>query len=126
MRSWHRGVVAALVLAAFWGSTWVTCAEGAIASRTEQMACCKTGHDQCPMKDSAVECCQQSGPQAQPQAMVAKAAPIHALVRTVLAWVTVASLSFVLEVQPRVSHDPSPPDSRVGTPAYILFSTLLI
>ena len=126
MRSWQRGILAALVLVAFCGSAWATCAEGAIASETEQMACCMAGHDHCPMKDSASDCCKQSGPQFQSQATIAKAAPTHAPVRTVLAWVTVQALSFVAQIQPRVSFDSSPPDSRVSPPAYILFSTLLI
>jgi hypothetical protein len=126
MRSWHRGVLSALVLVAFCASTWATCAEGAMASQTEQMACCKAGHDQCPMKGSASDCCQQSGPRFQSQATVVKAAPTHAPVRTVLTWVTIPALSSVAQIQPRVSFDSSPPDSRVRPPAYILFSTLLI
>ena len=73
MRSWQRGILAAIVLVAFCGSAWATCAEGAIASQTEQMACCKAGHDHCPMKDSASDCCKQSGPQYQSQATITKA-----------------------------------------------------
>jgi hypothetical protein len=126
MRSWRRGVLAALVLAAFCGSTWATCAEGAIASQTEQMACCKAGHDHCPMKDSAADCCKQSGPQVQSQATIVKAAPTPAPVRTALTWVTIAAPSSAAQIQPGVSFDSSPPDSRVRPPAYILFSTLLI
>lgn len=126
MRSWHRGVFAALVLVAFCASTWATCAEGAMASQAEQMACCKAGHDHCPMKDSASDCCKQSGPQLQAQATIVKAAPTQAPVRTVLAWATLPTLSVVAQTQPRVSFDSSPPDSRVRPPAYILFSVLLI
>ena len=125
MRSWQRGVFAALVLVAFCASTWATCAEGAMASQTEQMACCQAGHDHCPMKDSAANCCQQSGPQFQSQATIAKAATPHAPVLTVLAWATLPALSTVPRIQ-RASFDPSPPDSRVRPPAYVLFSTLLI
>jgi hypothetical protein len=126
MRSWQRGILAALVLVGFCGSAWATCAEGAIASQTEQMACCKAGHDHCPMKDSASDCCKQSGPQYQSQATITKAAPSQAPVRTVLVWATVPSLSFAAQLQPRVSFDSPPPDSRVRPPAYVLFSTFLI
>jgi hypothetical protein len=126
MRVWHRGVLSALVLVAFCASTWATCAEGAMTSQTEQMACCKAGHDQCPMKDSAAGCCQQSGPRFQSQATIATAAPTHAPVRTMLTWVAIPALSSVAQIQPRVSFDSSPPDSRVRPPAFILFSTLLI
>src|ERR1700681_2409897 len=95
MRSWQRSVLAALVLVAFCGSAWATCAEGTIASQAEQMACCKAGHDDCPMKDSASDCCKRSGPQFQSQATIVKTAPTHALARTMLAWVNVPALSCV-------------------------------
>jgi hypothetical protein len=126
MRSWHQGVLAALVVVAFCGSAWATCAEGAIASQTEQMACCKAGHDHCPMKDSASDCCKQSGPQFQSQATIVKAAPTHTPVRTVLAWATLPALSVATQIQSRVLFNSSPPDFRVRPPTYILFSILLI
>ena len=125
MRSWQRGLLAVLVLVVFGASTWATCAEGAMASPTDQMACCKAGHDDCPMKDNAANCCQQSGPQFQPQATIAKAATPHAPVLTALTWATLPTLSTVPQIQ-RASFNPSPPDSRVRPPAYVLFSTLLI
>jgi hypothetical protein len=126
MCSWQRGVLAALMLVAFCTSAWATCAEGATASRTEQMACCKAGDDHCPMKDSVSDCCQQSGPQFQSQATIVKAASTHAPVRIVLAWLSAPALSCVPQNHRRVSFDKSPPASRVVAPAYILFSTLLI
>jgi hypothetical protein len=126
MRSWHRGVFAALVLVAFCASTWATCAEGAMASQTDQMACCKAGHDDCPMKGSASDCCQQSGPQLQAQATVEKGPLSHAPVQIMLAWVTVPALSSVSQTRPHVVFDTSPPDSYSRPPAYLLFSTLLI
>jgi len=63
MRSWQRGVLAALVLVAFCESPWETCAEGAIACQTEQMACGRAGHDHCQMKVSVSDCCEQSDPE---------------------------------------------------------------
>jgi hypothetical protein len=126
MRLWQRGILAALVLVAFCGSAWATCAEGAIASQAEQMACCKAGHDHCPMKDSASDCCKQSGPQVQSQATIVKVTSTLVPVPTLLASVTFPSLSFAAQIQPRVSFDSSPPDARVRPPAYVLFSTFLI
>jgi hypothetical protein len=126
MRSWHRGVLAALVLVAFCGSAWATCAEGAIASKTEQMSCCMAGHEHCPMKDSASDCCQKSGPQVEHQATLVKATATPAPVRIVLTWVTVSAFALTLPAQPHVSLDSSPPTSQVSPPVYILFSTLLI
>jgi hypothetical protein len=114
-----------LVLVAFGASTWATCAEGALAAPTEQMACCQAGHDQCPMKGSAANCCQQSGPQFQSPATIAKAATPHTPVFTMLAWATFPVLSTVRQNQ-RASVDPTPRESQVRPPAYILFSTLLI
>lgn len=121
-----RSLASLLVVVGILTSTWATCVEGAAATVMQQMACCKAGHDHCPMKASAADCCQQSGPQIQSQATVVKAASIHAPVRTVLAWLAVPALSSVPPIQPRVSFESSPPDSRVRPPAYILFSILLI
>jgi hypothetical protein len=126
MRSRHRGVLAAVVLAAFCGSTWATCAEGALASQTEQMACCKAGHDHCPMTDSASDCCQKSGPQVQSQATVVKAAPLSTPVRGLLAWVTLPVFASIAQPQLRVSYDASPSGVSLSPPAYIAFSALLI
>jgi hypothetical protein len=126
MRSWHRGVLAALVLAAFCGSTWATCVEDATSSEMQQMACCKAGQDQCPMKDSASACCNQSGPQIQSQGTVVRAASFSASILVPLAWVTVPSVASAAHTQRRVSYDSSPPGLLVAPPAYIAFSALLI
>jgi hypothetical protein len=126
MRSWHRGVLAALVLVAFSGSAWATCAEGATATVTQQMACCKAGRDQCPMKDSAAGCCQQSGPQVESQGTIVKTTSVSAPISVPMLWLTVQALSLTAPTRPRVSYHASPPDLLDAPPAYIAFSGLLI
>ena len=96
LRPVFRGFLAALVLVAFSGSAWATCVEGSVASETQQMACRKAGHDHCPMKSGASECCKISGPQFQSQATtVAKpfsaAAPVLIVSLTVSPFESVAS-----------------------------------
>ena len=126
MRWWYRGVLAALVLVTFCASTWATCAEGATAPQTDQMACCQNPHHDCSPGGGAADCCQTSGPQFQSQATIVKAAPTKAPVLAILSWVTVPTLGLGPDVHPRFSYDASPPEFSVRPPAYILFSTLLI
>ena len=129
MVRWSRSLASMLVLVAFCGSTWATCAEGATATKTQQMACCKAGHDNCPMHDSAADCCKQnpSSPQAQ-WSVVTKADSLNAPDRVFLMFVTVPNplSDAALLVQPVRAAAPSPPLRPVGPPVYIAFSTLLI
>jgi hypothetical protein len=107
-------------------SAWATCVEGATLP-TEQMVCCQAGHEHCPMKDSASDCCRKSPSHVESQATIIKAAsvsvPMPLSVPTV--WVTLAIAS-VAQSQHRVSYDASPPGLRLSPPAYIAFSALLI
>ena|SRR5258706_16175274 len=122
----YRSLVVAIVAITLTGSLWATCLEGATSSEMQQMACCKAGHDHCPMEGSASDCCQKSGPQVQSQAAIVKAATPYTPVLAVAAWAALPALAIVPQTQRGVSFGPSPPDSRVRPPAYILFSTLLI
>jgi hypothetical protein len=121
-----RSIVVALVLGAFCGSSWAVCVEGAEAPATQQMACCKAGHDRCPMKDSASNCCLKSGARLQLQATIVKASPMETPVRIPLARMVAPVFSTAYQVYSRASSDSSPPSSQLRPPAYILFSILLI
>jgi hypothetical protein len=126
MVRWGRAFVPLLVVVGILTSTWATCVEGATATVTQQMACCKAGHDHCPMKDGAADCCKQSGPHSQPQATIVKAASLSASMPVAVAS---ATLSVVLPaaLTPRhVSYESSPPGLLLAPPAYIAFSGLLI
>jgi hypothetical protein len=110
-------------------STSANCVEGATATPTQQMACCKAGHDHCPMKDSAADCCKNSSSSPQPQwNVVAKADSLNAPDRVFLMCVSLASPLFDAAVLVRSvrATAASPPLSPVGPPVYIAFSTLLI
>jgi hypothetical protein len=124
-----RALASLLVVVAMMTSTLAACAEGASASATEQMACCKAGHDHCPMKDSAADCCKKNSSSPQPQwNVVAKADSLNAPDRVVLMFVSPANplSDAALLVQPVRAAALSPPLRPVGPPVYIAFSTLLI
>ena len=106
-------------------SAWATCVEGA-TTPTEQMVCCKAGHDHCPMKDSASDCCKKAPSHVESQATIIKAASVSAPVAIPMIWVTLAIAAQDQIVHDRVSYDASPPGLLVSPPAYIAFSALLI
>jgi hypothetical protein len=122
-----RALASVLVVAGVLSSAWATCVEGATAP--EQTACCKAGHEHCPMHDSAADCCKTNASSPQPQwTVVAKADSLNAPDRVFLMFVTAPNplSDAALLVQPVRTADPSPPQRPVGPPVYIAFSTLLI
>jgi hypothetical protein len=126
MVRWSRALASLLVVVAVLTSTWATCVEGATATVTQQMACCKAGHDDCPMKDSASDCCKQSGPQVESQGTIVKASSVSAPISVPVQWLTVQALSLAAPNRLRVSYHASPPDLLDAPPPYIAFSGLLI
>ena len=126
MVRWSRMCASLLVVVGVLTSSWATCVEGATSTPMQQMACCQAGHHHCPMKDSAADCCQQSGPQVESQGTIVKAASISAPVPVPIVWVTIAAMASAAQSQTRVSYDASPPGLLLPPPAYIAFSALLI
>jgi hypothetical protein len=126
MVRWRSTLASLLVVFGVLTSMWATCVEGVTASATEQMACCKAGHDQCPMKDSASDCCTTSGPQIQSQGTVVKAASFTAPVPVLLVCATLAAVVSGAQIPRRVWYDSSPPGLLSAPPAYLTFSALLI
>jgi hypothetical protein len=126
MIRWCRALASLLVVAAFSATTWATCVEGATLTAAQQMACCKAGHDHCPMKDSAGDCCKQSGSPVESQGPIVKAVSVNAPMSVPTLWATVPALLSMGETQARVRYDSSPPDLLDAPPAYITFSGLLI
>jgi hypothetical protein len=126
MVRWSRALASLLVVVAVMTSTLAACVEDASASATEQMACCKAGHDHCPMKDSASDCCKQSGPQVESQGTIVKASSVSAPISVPVQWLTAQALSVTAPTRPRVSYHASPPDLLDAPPPYIAFSGLLI
>src|SRR5205823_330717 len=107
-------------------SMWATCVEGATSAPVQQMACCKAGHHHCPMKDSASDCCKQSGTQAESQGTIVKAASVSAPMSVPVVWATLPAAPPPACIQHHVSHDSSPPGLLYAPPPYIAFSGLLI
>lgn len=87
------------------------------------MACCKAGHDHCPMKGSVSECCKISGPQLQSQA-TAVVKPYSATAPQLIASVSVSAFESVAFSRSRVFV--GAPNAALSPPAYITFSALLI
>ena len=126
MVRWGRAFASLLAVFGVLTSMGAACAEGATAPATQQMACCKAGHHQCPMKDSASNCCKKSGPQFESQGTVVKAASFSASVPVPLVWMTLPALAWADRTPRRVSYDSSPPGLLFALPPYIAFSALLI
>jgi hypothetical protein len=122
----RRVLPSLLVVFGLLTSMWATCVEGATAPVTQQMACCKAGHHQCPMKDSASDCCQKSGSQIESQGTVVKAASFSASIPVPLVWVALSAAALAAQTPRRVTYDSSPPGLLSAPPAYIAFSALLI
>ena len=126
MVRFSRALASLLVVVAVMTSTLAACVEGASANATEQMACCKAGHDHCPMKDSAADCCKKSGSQSQSQATIVKAASLSASMPVTMTWATLAVVRSAAQTHRHVSYDSSPPGLLLAPPAYFAFSGLLI
>ncbi len=125
MLRWRR-VFVSLMVTGLLASSWATCVAGATANTTEQMACCKAGHDQCPMKDSASDCCKQSAVRVESEGTIVKAASLSAPAPVPTMWMTLATIASAAQSQTRVSYEASPPGLLLAPPAYIAFSALLI
>jgi hypothetical protein len=126
MVRWSRALASLLLAFGLLASAWTNCVEGATSTATEQMACCKGGHDDCPMKDSASECCRKSGPRIEWSGTIAKAGSFSSSSGVPVLWGASPALSFAPPTQTRVSLASSPPELLHAPPAYIAFSGLLI
>jgi hypothetical protein len=126
MVHWRRAFASLLVVVSVMTSTLAACAEDASASATEQMACCKTGHAHCPMRDSAADCCKQSQPHSQSQATIVIAASLSASMPVAVVWATLSVVLSAAQTPRHVSYDSSPPGLLIAPPAYFTFSGLLI
>lgn len=120
-----RAFASLLVALGVLTSAWATCAEGAVATPTEQMACCKAGHHDCPMTGSASDCCKESGSQVESQGTIVKAQSLDVPVPVPMVWATL-TIASAAQSRNRLSYDASPPGLLIPPPAYIAFSTLLI
>src|ERR1700704_3949045 len=117
MLRWGRAVASLLVVVGVLTSAWATCAQGATATATQQMACCKAGHHHCPMKDSASDCCKKSGPQIESRGTIVRAPSLSAPVPTVLTWVNLPTALSAVHIQRHVAYDSSPPGLLLPPPA---------
>lgn len=125
MGRWGRASISLIVLLGVLTSAWATCAEGATASPVQQMACCKTGHHQCPMKGTASDCCQKSGPRVDERATLVQATSLAPPVAVPAVWFPILAALQTAAAERHVAIASSPPRLS-GPPPYIVFSVLLI
>jgi hypothetical protein len=126
MVRWSRAFSSLLVVFGVLTSAWATCVEGATSAPTEQMACCKAGHDHCPMKNSASDCCKKSGTQVESKGTIVAAVSVSAPTAVAVVWATPPAAPSAAYTPTHVSHDSSPPGLLYAPPPYIAFSGLLI
>ena len=126
MVRWSRAFSSLLVVFGVLTSAWATCVEGATSAPTEQMACCKAGHDHCPMKDSASDCCKTSGTQVETGGTIVAAVSVSAPTAVPVVWATPPTAPSTAHIQRHVSRDSSSPGRLYAPPPYIAFSGLLI
>ena len=115
-----------MLLASMATSVWANCIADLAMTPKAEMACCKNGHDKCPMKGTAEDCCKTEA-QKHEQVSVATheiASPI------VVAPALLATISAIVSHMPlvRTTIFTSPQDvlKRPSGPPYILNSALLI
>src|SRR5213594_4108608 len=113
MGRWVRIIVAALAVSGVLTSALAACTAGAMASRHEQMACCKGGHHKCGVSKKAADCCKKSEQRPQ-QLVLAKSDPLSAPARTLL---TLTSAQPVLIAVPAAAASCalSPPDETIAS-----------
>ena len=122
VRRW-RMFLGVLAMVGVFTSGFAACVNA--ADDAMQMACCKAGHDHCPMKDSASDCCKLSG-QPESQATIVKAKSIRAPVSVLLTSALLPAAAIADVQHGRGSYESSPPRVSNGPPSSIAFSVLLI
>ena len=107
-------------------SALATCLADPSMSVGAQMACCEAGHDQCPMRGSAADCCKIDS-QKQQRLTAAKAESIRSTLTApaLVAAVIVGSIDSIAPVRATrvLQHDPL---GLPSTPDRFLASALLI
>jgi hypothetical protein len=116
-----------MVAATLGWASLASCVEGATSTPSEQMACCKKGHDMCPMRGSPEDCCKKA-PQlnqvTQCTAVEKFTSPTpHLFALHVLDPLLVSAT--VVWSPMLVAYDSSPPP-RSKHPTYLVLSTFRI
>jgi hypothetical protein len=119
-------ISALLLVVSLATSAWATCVGELGMTANAEMACCKAGHEHCPMKGTASDCCQIEGQRTQ-QLSAATAESVRAVVTAPPA-IAILYEILVVAVTARVPRFGSA--RVVGTssspPPHLLASALLI
>jgi hypothetical protein len=117
----NRLVLVFTLIASLATSASATCMAEIAMNAPAQMACCKNGHDKCPMHGTAEDCCQSEGQRHQ-QVGFATHEGIRSIVSPPAVLISLVATSFVpVVVQlPQATFDrdvlkgPDPPSYLVG------------
>lgn len=114
-------LVAFAVAATLSWSLWATCAEGAMSTPREQMACCKNGQQTCGQHGTPADCC-KTAPQGRQFTAVGKITPPFPPLVVAGAFGSVLTTSLAPWYSRPLSDTWSPPGTK--RPAYLRLSTL--
>ena len=116
-------LMALAIVATLGSSLWATCAEGAMSTEHEQMACCKHGHHTCGPHGTPAQCCQTAQHASQFTTVGKITAPMPSLVLAQMFGSTVTTFQAPWHPTP-LTDTWSPPGTK--HPTYLLLSTLRI
>jgi hypothetical protein len=122
-RSLVARAIVAMLAVTIGSSLLASCVEGATSTPTEQMACCKKGHNSCPMRGTPEHCCTSTPHFDQCTAVQKFSSQAPHLFALHVFDEHVASATIVWSPTP-VAYAPSPPGSK--HPTYLVLSALRI
>jgi hypothetical protein len=118
-------VFALMLIVALATSAWATCVGKLGMTASSEMACCKAGHEHCPMQGTSSDCCKMEGQRAQ-QLTAATADGVRAAHTAP----TVTAVLSRIPVAPITTRVPLFGSARIDTsaspPPHLLTSALLI
>lgn len=115
-----------MLIASLATSAWANCLADSAMTPKAQMACCKAGHDKCPMAGTPEDCCKGEA-QREQQTSVAthEVAPPPSHAPVLLATVIPTVPDFAI-IRALIFASPQGVLKRPSAPPYLLASALLI
>jgi hypothetical protein len=108
-------------------SAWLTCVGGLGMTAGAEIACCKAGHEQCPMKDTSSDCCKMQG-QRTHQLSLVTADGVRPVITAPTASATLSQIPVIAPLLTRVPRFGSAQivSTAASPPPHLLASALLI
>jgi hypothetical protein len=125
LRSLTLGFVLMLI-ASMATSVWANCVADTSMTPKAQMACCKNGHDKCPMSGTAEDCCKTEAQKHEQTSVATHEIASPTIDAPVLLAVASPAVSDMPIVRAPIFVSPEDVLKRPSGPPYILHSALLI